>query len=138
MNTFKATSVDDLQAAAKLILETHLKKTKFLFYAAMGTGKTTFIKVLCQQLGCKSEVQSPTYALINEYPLPNNQLIFHIDLYRLNTIEEAMDIGIEDYIDHPTAYCFIEWPNIIEPILPNNFIKINIETNPSNHRIFYF
>lgn len=138
MNTFKATSVDDLPAAAKAMLQTHHKKTKFLFYAEMGTGKTTFIKVLCQQLGYKSEVQSPTYALVNEYPLPNSNTIFHIDLYRLNTIEEALDIGIENYIDHPAAYCFIEWPNIIEPILPKSFIKINIKTNTSNHRIFYF
>jgi len=138
MNTFKATSVDDLPVAAEVILQTHHKKTKFLFYAEMGTGKTTFIKALCQKLGYKSEVQSPTYALINEYPLPNSNIIFHIDLYRLNTIEEALDIGIENYLDHPTAYCFIEWPNIIEPILPNSFVKINIETNTSNHRIFYF
>jgi len=104
----------------------------------MGTGKTTFIKVLSKKLGYQKEVQSPTYGLVNEYPLPNNNLIFHVDLYRLNSTQEALDIGIENYLYHPTAYCFIEWPDIIEPILPNTFIKINIESNVSNHRIFYF
>jgi len=138
MNTFNAVSIANLPAAAKALFKTHHLKTKFLLYAEMGVGKTTFIKELCKQLGYNKEVQSPTYGIVNEYPLPNDNSIFHIDLYRLNTIEEALDIGIENYLYHPTAYCFIEWPNIIEPILPNNFIKINIETNPSNHRIFYF
>jgi len=138
MNTFKAVSITDLPAAAEALFKTHPLKTKFLLYAEMGVGKTTFIKELCKQLGYNKEVQSPTYGIVNEYPLPNDNSIFHIDLYRLNSIEEALDIGIENYLYHPTAYCFIEWPNIIEPILPNNFIKINIETNPSNHRIFYF
>lgn len=138
MNTFKAVSITDLPAAAEALFKIHSSKTKFLFYAEMGVGKTTFIKELCKQLGYTKEVQSPTYGIVNEYPLPNDNSIFHIDLYRLNNIEEALDIGIENYLYHSTAYCFIEWPNIIEPILPNNFIKINIETNLSNHRIFYF
>lgn len=138
MNTFETKSVNDLPAVAEVLLQTHPTKTKFLFYAEMGTGKTTFIKELCKQLGYENEVQSPTYAIVNEYPIPQNNTIFHIDLYRLNSIEEALDIGIENYLYNPTAYCFIEWPNIIDPILPNNFIKINIETNTSNHRIFYF
>lgn len=138
MNTFSAKTINDLPTVADALLKAHPKKTKFLFYAEMGTGKTTFIKALCKQLGYIEAVQSPTYGLVNEYPIPNNNLIFHIDLYRLNSIEEALDIGIENYIDHPTAYCFIEWPNIIEPILPNTFVKINIESNASNHRIFYF
>jgi len=138
MNTFKAVSIIDLPAAGEALFKIHPLKTKFLLYAEMGVGKTTFIKELCKQLGYNKEVQSPTYGIVNEYPLPNENSIFHIDLYRLNSIEEALDIGIENYLYHPTAYCFIEWPNIIEPILPNNFIKINIETNPSNHRIFYF
>jgi len=138
MNTFKATSIDDLPAIAQALLQSHNNKTKFLFYAEMGTGKTTFIKTLCKQLGYTNAIQSPTYPIINEYPLPNNNTIFHIDLYRLNSVEEALDIGIENYLHHPTAYCFIEWPNIIEPIIPNTFVKINIKNGPSNHRIFYF
>jgi len=138
MNTIRAITLDDLPNIANAVFVAHPEKTKFLFYAEMGVGKTTFIKELCRQLGYEKEVQSPTYALVNEYDLPNDNLIFHIDLYRLNSIEEALDIGIEDYLYHPAAYCFIEWPNIIEPILPNDFVKINIETGQSNQRIFYF
>lgn len=102
------------------------------FYGKMGAGKTSLIKELCRELGTKDVVNSPTFSIINIYDTENEK-IYHFDCYRLNNISEAIDLGIEDYFysDH---YCFIEWPENVETILPNNMIKITIEHSLNNTR----
>ncbi len=130
------TSLENLPQAAQTFLQKMEGQKKFAFYAAMGFGKTTFIKAICHQMGVEQPVASPTYGLINEYLLKNDY-IYHIDLYRLNSLEEALDIGIENYL-FDEHYCFIEWPQIIESILPETFKKVKIQLNESDNRIIYF
>lgn len=98
----------------------------FTFEGNLGAGKTTFIKYLTKYLNSTTETSSPTYSIVNEYFINNSNKIFHLDLYRLNSIEEALDIGIEEYLDS-NQYCFIEWAEIIEPLLPEKFVKIQFE-----------
>jgi tRNA threonylcarbamoyladenosine biosynthesis protein TsaE len=121
-----------LPQVARAFLD-HLDGRKVVaFYGEIGAGKTTFIKAICQQLGVDAlEVSSPTFALVNEYSYHDSvtkhqNRIFHLDLYRLETLEEALDMGIEDYLAGE-AFCFIEWPALIEPILPDDIIRIKLE-----------
>ena len=100
-----------------------------LLAAFLGAGKTTLIKVLCEQLGVSDHVQSPTFSIVNEY----GDSVYHFDCYRLKSVYEAMDFGIEEYLDSG-KYCFIEWPEIIEPLLPNEILKIKIEHTENNTR----
>ncbi|MFO7868533.1 MAG: tRNA (adenosine(37)-N6)-threonylcarbamoyltransferase complex ATPase subunit type 1 TsaE [Bacteroidales bacterium] len=95
-------------------------------YGNMGVGKTTCIKEMCRQLGVIDEVTSPTFAIINEYNTYTNEVIFHFDLYRLESIEEAYNVGIEEYL-YSGNTCFIEWPELIESILPPTTMKVSIE-----------
>jgi len=98
----------------------------FAFYGDMGTGKTTLIKHLCHHLNVIDPVSSPTFSIVNEYMTSENKKVFHFDLYRLNNIEEAMRMGIETYLNTEN-YCFIEWPNLIESLLPNNCSMLSIK-----------
>lgn len=104
-----------------------LNQKTVLFDAPMGAGKTTLIKEMCKQLGSSDNFSSPTYQLVNEYKYANGK-IFHLDLFRLKTVEELLDIGFEDYIK-PTNFCFIEWPNLAEEFLEFGFIKATITVN---------
>jgi tRNA threonylcarbamoyladenosine biosynthesis protein TsaE len=104
------------------------------FYGQMGAGKTTLIKAICKALGVKEIVTSPTFAIVNEYELNDKSKIFHFDFYRFNSINEAISIGFEEYL-YSGNYCFIEWPEIVEPLLPENTIKVNILTDNINERI---
>lgn len=107
-------------------LLSHCKNDKiFLFYGELGSGKTTFIKSICKLLGVKNLVTSPTFSIVNEYK-NNNETIYHLDFYRLKNINEAYDIGLEEYFSNG-SYCFVEWPSTIEKILPVNAVKIFIE-----------
>ena len=125
------TSLNDLPNAAKEFLsQTHGQK-QFAFYGNMGAGKTTFIKEICRQLGVIQVVTSPTFALINEYNTADNQLVYHFDFYRINKIEELFDFGYEDYL-FSSNYCFIEWPEKIAELLPQNFVKIEIDENEAD------
>ncbi len=117
---------------------TFIKKNKaasncFAFYGKMGSGKTTFIKEICNQFGVKEVVTSPTFAIINEYKSENSANIYHFDFYRINKIEEAYDLGCEDYF-YSTNYCFIEWPELIEELLPENYVQINLVENNDKTR----
>jgi len=98
----------------------------FAFYGKMGAGKTTFIQSVCKVLGTEDNVTSPTFALINEYKNAQSDSIFHFDFYRIKGIEEAFDLGYEDYL-YSGNYCLIEWPEMIEPLLPENIVKVKIE-----------
>ena len=108
----------------------------WLFYGQVGSGKTTFIKQICQLLGVKDNTQSPTYSLINEYVVKNEgrlTQIYHIDLYRLQDLEEALELDIESYLDG-NHHCFIEWPEIIEGLLPQDRLKLFFELIDFNSR----
>lgn len=122
------TQISDLSAlgeSAKLLLNTFPEDRVFAFYGSMGAGKTTFIKALCSELGSADYVTSPTFALINEYSTANGSVIYHFDFYRIKRIEEAFDLGYEDYI-YSGNYCFIEWPEMIESLLPEGIVEVRI------------
>jgi len=112
------------------------KPTKVVaFYGEMGSGKTTIIKQICLKLGVNDEVTSPTFAIINEYRTLSSEFVYHFDFYRLENIQEAIDIAVEDYF-YSNNYCFLEWPEIVEPILPSNIIQIKItEINEKTRKI---
>lgn len=95
------------------------------FYGQMGSGKTTLIKNICMHLGVTDNVTSPTFAIVNEYETKKSDLVYHFDFYRLKTLQEALDIAVEDYL-FEDFYCFIEWAELIEPILPSRYAKILI------------
>ena len=99
----------------------------FAFYAPMGTGKTTFIKALCEVLGVEDVMNSPTFSIINEYRAePSGELIYHFDCYRLEKLSDALSLGADDYLQSG-ALCFIEWPEVIEDILPEDTVRISLE-----------
>ena len=127
-------SLEELPAVAARIISDYPSKV-IAFYGEMGVGKTTFIKVLCEYLGVpKEEICSPTYSIVNEYRAKDNQCVYHFDFYRLKSEQEAFDMGYEEYL-YSDAYCFMEWPEKIESLLPEELLKIHIETD-SNKRIF--
>ena len=121
----------DIEEVAKQLVN-NLKTKTWLFYGNMGVGKTTLIKAIVKQLGCKDEVSSPTFSIINEYEIINDK-IFHFDLYRIKDLEEAYNFGIEDYLDS-NHYIFIEWPEKIESILTEELDKISIEIVSEENR----
>lgn len=106
-------------------LKSH-KNTVYCFNGKMGAGKTTFIKSICEELGVKETVNSPTFSIVNEYETKEEKIIYHFDCYRLNKLEDALNIGAEDYLNSGNV-CFIEWPQILSPILPVNTINVDIE-----------
>ncbi|MBA2407460.1 MAG: tRNA (adenosine(37)-N6)-threonylcarbamoyltransferase complex ATPase subunit type 1 TsaE [Chitinophagales bacterium] len=128
----KIHSIAELPAAASQLINTFINKRIFAFSGEMGTGKTALIIEICRLLGVREQISSPTYAIINEYEA--EQKIFHIDLYRLTTIDEALDIGIEEYLVQ-NHYCFIEWPQLIQPLLPPETVYVNIEAINENERL---
>jgi tRNA threonylcarbamoyladenosine biosynthesis protein TsaE len=118
--------LDKLPLAAKELLEVFKSERLFLFEAQMGSGKTTFIKELCTQLGVNDSMSSPTYSIVNEYRSTSGK-IYHFDLYRLKHIHELLDIGFEEYVDGQN-YCFIEWPQLALELLKNeSYVLIHIE-----------
>ena len=125
--------IKELKKAAENLITQFPEHRVFAFYGKMGAGKTTFIQTICKFLGTKDNVTSPTFALINEYTTPNLSSIFHFDFYRINDLEEAFDLGYEDYL-YSGNYCFIEWPEKIEPLLPENIIVVRIEVAEDESR----
>ena len=107
------------------LLDTFHSSRVFAFYGNMGTGKTTFIKAICHELGVTDIVQSPTFSIINEYKTKTGEPIYHFDFYRIKSIAEVFDIGYEDYL-YSGNYCFMEWPELIEPLLPEDTVRVRI------------
>jgi len=122
--TFEINSVEELSQVTDLLLSWRDKSDIIAFYGPMGAGKTTLIKNLCHRVGVTDEVNSPTFALVNEY-LTENDSIFHFDFYRIKKLEEVFDIGYEDYF-YSGHLCLLEWPELIDPLMPDHFIKVEI------------
>ena len=126
--------MEDIRQVAREFIQVMGDRTVFAFYGKMGVGKTTFIKAVCKELGVDDVINSPTFSIINEYRCEiTRELIYHIDLYRIDILSEAHDIGIEDYF-YSGATCFIEWPEKIEPLLPENTVRISIVENADGSR----
>lgn len=130
-------SLDELTGAARSIVNSLDDRTVVAFHGEMGAGKTTLINEICRLLGVETDpTASPTFAIVNEYRSDTTaELIYHFDLYRVETLDEALDMGIEDYLDCG-ALCLIEWPDVIDPILPADTVDVNIEVNPDGSRTF--
>ena len=125
-------SLDEINKVAEKILSENPQKV-ILFNGEMGAGKTTLIKVLAEKLGVNDATNSPTFSLVNEYQLPNNQYIYHFDMYRLKNEIEALDMGIDDYL-YSGNWCFIEWADKIVNLLPEEHSSIEIKTLPDGKR----
>ena len=124
-------STDQLPKVASELLSKFADERFFAFFGKMGVGKTTLIKELCRQLGVTDNVCSPTFAIINEYRDRDNEPIYHFDFYRLKCLDEAYDIGYEEYF-YSGNYCFTEWTEKIEPLLPDRYVKVEMAENNGN------
>lgn len=133
MTTFTAASLAELASIAPQIIDALGESRVVAFRAPMGAGKTTLIKELCAAIGTDATVNSPTFAIVNDYPANNGTSIFHFDLYRLKGLAEAIDMGCEDYF-YSGDYCFIEWPDIIDELLPSDTRTITISVDESGTR----
>lgn len=128
-------SISELPAVAEKLLEyVGPEPSVMLLTGDLGAGKTTLVQSLCRALGASDTATSPTFSLVNEYPLDKG-VIYHIDLYRLETIEEALNIGLEEYL-YSGHWCFIEWPQLIMPILDEPYWKVDISVLQDSERIF--
>ena len=123
--TFKINSIEELSKVSDLLISWRDKSNIIAFYGNMGAGKTTLVKNLCAKMGVQDEVNSPTFALVNEYQTETFDSVFHFDFYRIKSLEEVFDIGYEDYF-YGGSLCLLEWPELIDPIMPEHFIKVEI------------
>lgn len=133
----KITNIEGLPATARTLLDFAENRKIMAFSGEIGAGKTTFIQAICAQLGVKERVTSPTFSLVNVYQSvgysDREEEIFHLDLYRMKDVQEALDMGIEEYL-YGDQYCFIEWPDIISALLPDDTLHISIELTENSHR----
>ena len=135
----KINDLGSIREAARQFIAQIGEHKVFAFYGSMGAGKTTFVKAICEELGVEDVITSPTFAVINEYslasphsPLTSN-IIYHFDFYRIKKLEEVYDMGYEDYF-YSGALCFIEWPELIEELLPEDAVKVSITENADGSR----
>jgi tRNA threonylcarbamoyladenosine biosynthesis protein TsaE len=134
--------IEHIREAAREFIEHIGERRVFAFYGKMGAGKTTFVKAICEELGVDDVITSPTFAIINEYTpssllLPPSSKIFHFDFYRIKKLEEVYDMGYEDYF-YSGALCFIEWPELIEEILPDDAVRVSITEQEDGSRVVSF
>ena len=131
-------SLDLIHKAAQEFIKNMGTKKIYAFYGNMGAGKTTFIKAICQELGVEDIITSPTFSLVNEYTSNKlNEPIYHFDFYRIKKIEEVYDMGYEDYF-YSGHLCFLEWPELIEDLLPEDAVKVKINVNADDTRTVKF
>lgn len=123
--TFEISNIEDLSKVSELLISWRDKSNIIAFYGTMGAGKTTLIKNLCNKLGVNDEVNSPTFALVNEYQTETLDSVYHFDFYRIKSLEEVFDIGYEDYF-YGGSLCLLEWPELIDLLMPEHFIKVEI------------
>ena len=125
--------INDLESVAKELINFSDGIRIFAFYGKMGAGKTSFIQALCRVLHSADTVNSPSFAIVNEYSTADGAIIYHFDFYRIKNLEEAYDLGYEDYF-YSENFCFIEWPEKIETILPAEYIEVTIEDTGNGER----
>ena len=130
-----AHQIADLKLLASQLLPIVKERKKVAFVGQIGAGKTTFIKLLCQELGVEGNTSSPTFSIINEYQAADD-IVHHIDLYRLKSEEEAFSIGLIELFEEENSYCFIEWPDIVENYFPESAVWIRITTTENQARVF--
>ena len=143
----KIKSIDTIRESAREFIKNIGEHKVFAFYGKMGAGKTTFVKAICEELGVEDVITSPTFAIVNEYTIsswpsaisqqPTANSIFHFDFYRIKKLEEVYDMGYEDYF-YSGALCFIEWPELIEDLLPEDAVKVVIDVNENDERTVKF
>ncbi|MNK25800.1 tRNA threonylcarbamoyladenosine biosynthesis protein TsaE [compost metagenome] len=134
MKELIAHSLEDIPFVAKELLESIGNKKVVAFYAEMGSGKTTLISAVLRAMGIETPGGSPTYSLVNSYESPYYGEVMHFDMYRLNSLEEAVDAGVEELL-YSGAYCFVEWAEIVEPLLPEEVVKVRITINAAGERL---
>lgn len=131
-------SLVDINEAAKTFVENMGDGKVFAFYGKMGAGKTTFVKAVCECLGVEDVITSPTFAIVNEYTsATTGDAIYHFDFYRIKKLEEVYDMGYEDYF-YGGSLCFLEWPELIEDLLPEDATKVTIEETEDGARVVKF
>ena len=136
----KINNIENIQDAAQQFIQHMGEARVFAFYGKMGAGKTTFVKALCEELGVEDVITSPTFAIINEYTLTSHpspftsQKVYHFDFYRIKNLEEVYDMGYEEYF-YSGALCFIEWPELIEEILPDDAVRVSITEQEDGSRL---
>ena len=124
----------NIDAAARAFVDAMGERRLFAFYGPMGAGKTTFIRAVCEALGTTDVVTSPTFAIVNEYDTPSGRPIYHFDFYRIRRLTEVYDIGYEDYFYGSDGICLMEWPELIEPLLPSDTVRVTIAVCPDGSR----
>ena len=131
--TIKIKGLEDYPQAAREFIGQMQGARIFAFYGKMGSGKTTLIKSICEELGVEDSINSPTFAIVNEYEDREHRTIFHFDFYRIKSLEEVYNMGYEEYV-YSDAICFMEWPELIEELLPEETTKVYIEENDKGER----
>ena len=133
----KINDLEHIREAARQFIDAMGDQQVYAFYGHMGAGKTTFIKAVCEELGVDDVVTSPTFAIVNEYTASDGTPIYHFDFYRIKKLEEVYDMGYEDYF-YSGALCFIEWPELIEEILPDDAVRVSISEQEDGSRLVSF
>lgn len=127
-------SIEEIAVAAKEFVAAMGERKVFAFYGKMGAGKTTFIKAVCEELGVEDVINSPTFAIVNEYVDGQGEPVYHFDFYRIKNQQEVMNLGYEDYV-YSGHVCFMEWPELIENLLPDDAVKVTIEEEIDGGRV---
>lgn len=133
----KIDSIEGIGKAAKEFVAAMSDRTVFAFYGKMGAGKTTFIKAVCEELGVEDVINSPTFAIVNEYVDGKGAPVYHFDFYRIKGLQEVMDMGYEDYV-YSGNVCFMEWPELIENLLPDDAVRVTIREEVDGSRTVEF
>ncbi len=133
MNKLSIDTLETINHTAQEFINQIGNRTVFAFNGKMGAGKTTFIKSICEVMGVKETVNSPTFSIVNEYEAADGRIIFHFDCYRITKIQEALDLGAEEYL-YSGNLCFIEWSENIAPILPDSIVNVDIEETENGKR----
>lgn len=134
MTRITINSINNIDFAAAEFLKKFKDKKIFAFFGELGAGKTTFIQALCRELNVIQIVSSPSFAIVNEYHTKNSNIVYHFDFFRIKNIEEIFDFGYEEYF-YSGNYCFIEWPELIKDVLPDNAVLVNIKVLKGGTRI---
>jgi tRNA threonylcarbamoyladenosine biosynthesis protein TsaE len=129
--------INQIRSAARQFIDSMPAGKVFAFYGKMGAGKTTFIKAICEEMGVDDVITSPTFAIVNEYETAEGETIYHFDFYRIKKLDEVYDMGYEEYF-YSGNLCFIEWPELIEDLLPDDATKVTIEEAEDGSRVITF